>query len=267
MLDRIVDADRRVVVGQQIAQQLRDQARLLVDGDRRAALLAALPHVDPDLVEVIQVGEDVFLRSARRRGADDHAAAEAVLLAEFLDDAAQARALVAAVDLARDADVIDGRHEDQEAAGQRDVTGQARALRAERLLRHLDDDVLPFLQQLFDLRLGRPFLLVAIAGRRDRGLAAAPFRRRRRALGDRTVGTFGTRTIGTVGTLAPLAPVVVIVVLVVLVEIGDDVRDVEEAVALEADVDERRLHAGQDFRDPALVNVTDDAAVLFALDE
>ena len=50
------------------------------------------------------------------RGADDDAAAEVVLLAELLDDAAQAAALVAAVDLARDADVIDGRHEDQEAA-------------------------------------------------------------------------------------------------------------------------------------------------------
>ena len=85
---------------------------------------------------------------------------------------------------------------------------------------------------------------------------------------------------GTVGTRAPrhlahpvhpVAPcgtlVIVIVVLLVLVEVGDDVRHVEEAVALEADVDERRLHAGQDFRDPALVDVADDAAILLALDE
>ena len=47
----------------------------------------------------------------------------------------------------------------------------------------------------------------------------------------------------------------------------DDVGDVEEAVALEADVNERRLHAGQHLRHPALVDVADDAALPLALDE
>ena len=47
----------------------------------------------------------------------------------------------------------------------------------------------------------------------------------------------------------------------------DDFSDVEERVALEADVDERRLHPGQDLRDPALVDVADDAALILALDE
>ena len=47
----------------------------------------------------------------------------------------------------------------------------------------------------------------------------------------------------------------------------DHVRDVEEPVAFEADVDERRLHAGQDFVDPALVDVTDDPALVFPFDE
>ena len=55
--------------------------------------------------------------------------------------------------------------------------------------------------------------------------------------------------------------------LVELDERVDDVGDVEEAVALEAEVDEGGLHAGQHFRDPALVDVTDDAAVPLALDE
>ena len=55
--------------------------------------------------------------------------------------------------------------------------------------------------------------------------------------------------------------------LVELVQRVDDVGDVEEAVALEAEIDEGGLHAGQDFRDPALVDVADDAAVAFALDE
>ena len=47
----------------------------------------------------------------------------------------------------------------------------------------------------------------------------------------------------------------------------DDLRDVEERVALEPDVDEGRLHPGQDFRDPALVDVADHAALMLALDE
>ena len=41
----------------------------------------------------------------------------------------------------------------------------------------------------------------------------------------------------------------------------DDLVDVEERVLLEADVDERRLHPGQDVRDLAQVDVADDAAL------
>ena len=67
-------------------------------------------------------------------------------------------------------------------------------------------------------------------------------------------------------TGAPLAAaggrlVLVRLEAVELLEGGDDVGDVEEAVALETEVNERRLHAGQHFRDPALVEVADDAAL------
>src|SRR5581483_8176095 len=92
-------------------------------------------------------------------GADDHAAGETVRLAKFAHDAAEAAALVARFDLARDADVIHGRHEDEEPAGHRYVRGEARAFGAERLLYDLDDDLLAFFQEVLDLRLG----LVAIA--------------------------------------------------------------------------------------------------------
>ena len=47
----------------------------------------------------------------------------------------------------------------------------------------------------------------------------------------------------------------------------DHVRDVEEGVALQSDVDERALHARQHLRDSALVNVADRAALAVALDE
>src|SRR5436190_16541358 len=46
-----------------------------------------------------------------------------------------------------------------------------------------------------------------------------------------------------------------------------DFRDVEKRVAFEADVNKGGLHAGQHFRDPALVDVANHAALTFALDE
>src|SRR5262249_4481664 len=46
----------------------------------------------------------------------------------------------------------------------------------------------------------------------------------------------------------------------------DDLVDVEEAVSLQADVDERRLHPGQDVVDLPLVDVADDRATAAALD-
>ena len=55
--------------------------------------------------------------------------------------------------------------------------------------------------------------------------------------------------------------------LLELFERVDDVGDVEEAVALEAEVDEGRLHAGQDLADAALVDVADDAPLPLAFDE
>ena len=62
--------------------------------------------------------------------------------AVVLQDALETAALLLAGNLARDTDVIDGRHVDQEAAGQGDVGGDARAFLAERLLGNLNDDFL-----------------------------------------------------------------------------------------------------------------------------
>ena len=47
---------------------------------------------------------------------------------------------------------------------------------------------------------------------------------------------------------------------------ADDLVDVEEAVLLEADLDERRLHAGQDVVDAAEVDVAGDRAALRPLE-
>ena len=133
--------------------------------------------------------------------------------------------------------MVDRRHEDQEPSGQRHVAGEAGALGAERLLGDLHDHVLPFLEQFLDLRFG--LSLVALP------LLVSPL---------------------------PLSlhlhfRLSVVVAALELVKVADDVGDVEEAVALEADVDEGRLHAGQHLRDPALVDVADDAPIALALDE
>src|SRR5205814_9824422 len=47
----------------------------------------------------------------------------------------------------------------------------------------------------------------------------------------------------------------------------EHIVDVEEPVALQADVDEGRLHAGKELRDPAFVDVADDPALPLAFDE
>src|SRR4051812_24319814 len=218
----VVDADRLEVLGQQIAQQPGDDALLLEQHRRRARRLVALAHLGPDLVERIEVAEDVFLRPAAGRGADDHAAGEAVRLAELADDAAQPRPLLARFDLARHANVIDGGHEHQKPPGHGDVRGQARALGAERLLDHLDDDLLAFLEQFLDL-LGGPILAVALRAALVSAAAAVAVGAARR---------------------------LVVLVAGEFVEFGegvDDVGDVEETVALEAEIDERGLHAGEDL--------------------
>jgi hypothetical protein len=43
-----------------------------------------------------------------------------------------------------------------------------------------------------------------------------------------------------------------------------EVRNVKERIAFESDVDESRLHTGQNFHHAAFVNVADDALVLIA---
>ena len=207
-----------------------------------------------------------------RGGPDDDAAGEVVLLAELPDDAAQPAALVARFDLARDADVVDRRHEDEEAARDRRVTGDARALGAERLLHHLDQHLLPFLEELVDRRLPRPAacrpLGVAIAPARPPSLAGSRDRGRRRRAPRPSPGREASATLAiSASAVAAVLSASARLELLELLGGADDVRDVQEAVALEPEVDEGRLHAGQHLRDAALVDVADDAPIALALDE
>ena len=164
----------RIAWNSSVSRSRSSLATRLCSGRRTAGARddsVLLADLGPDLVEGLEVADDVFLGPAAGGGADDDAAGEAVLLAELADDAAQAAALVARLDLARDADVVDRRHEDQEPPGHRHVRGEPRALGAERLLDDLDDDLLPFLEEVFDLRLRAvaiASLAAVAAGRRCR---------------------------------------------------------------------------------------------------
>ena len=70
----------------------------------------------------------------------DEAAGERAL--GFADEPAEALTLLGRADAARNADVIDRRHVNQEAARERDVASDARALFAQRLLGDLHQDFL-----------------------------------------------------------------------------------------------------------------------------
>ena len=118
------------------------------------------------------------------------------------------RVALVVLEPARDAEALAVRDEDDEAAGERDLGREPRALRLHRVLDRLDEDLLAAAQEVLDL--------AAVA----------------RAL-----------------------------------ELGrDDLVDVEEAVLLEADLDERGLHAGEHVVDDALVDVPGDRALLGPLE-
>jgi hypothetical protein len=56
------------------------------------------------------------------------------------------------------------------------------------------------------------------------------------------------------------------IAVVVVFEIFEDVADVKEGIAVEADIDESGLHAGEDAGDSAFVDATDEGELFFALD-
>ena len=200
----MVDLGALEVAGEEIADDPQRQLGLLVDERRRLRGLRARLHRLPEPLQEDEVALDVLGRGALGGGADDDAA---FLDVELLDDVLQARAL-GVVEPARDAEALALRDEDEEAAGERDLGRQPRALRLHRVLDRLDEDLLAAGDQVGDL------------------------------------------------LAVPLA-----------LELGhDDLVDVEEAVLLEADLDERRLHPGQDVVDGAEVDVPGDRAALGPLE-
>ena len=199
----VVDECLLEVVGEEVARDAERQLGLLVDEGRRLGLLRFRLDRLPEALEKDEVSLDVLSGCAFGRGADDDAA---LLGCDGLHDVAEPDALVV-VEPARDAEALSAGDVDDEAAGDRDLGREPRALRLHRVLDGLDEDLLVALEEVLDL-----------------AAAAA-------------------------------------------LELGrDDLVDVEEAVLLEADLDERGLHAREDVVDGALVDVAGDRAALGALE-
>ena len=141
----------------------------------RAHLVLGADDLVPHLDEEADVGLELLPLHAVGDGADDEAGA---LRAHAVHQLAQAAPLAVALDAARDADVVDGGHEDQVAAGDGDVAGDAGPLGADGVLGDLDDDLLPFLEQVLDVLLlaGAALLVAAVAVVAVPAAAAAPSR-------------------------------------------------------------------------------------------
>ena len=133
-----------------IAQNALDQVQIVIDQRRRLRSIRTLLDLIPQADQEAQVRAQLLFARVLCRRANDKAAGG---LAFFADqNALQPLPLFVRPDLARHSDVVDRRHEDQKASGQRDVAGDARALLRDRLLGNLDQDLLPLLQQLGDDR-------------------------------------------------------------------------------------------------------------------
>jgi hypothetical protein len=191
--------------------------------------------------EVDVVADLLLGRPLGRRPHDE----PAPLGARAVHDRPQALALLVGRDAPRDPDAVDGGHEHEVAAGERQVGRDASALDPDRVLDDLDQDLLPLLDQFLD---GPPLL-------EARALAAAAL----------------------LAVAAVAVLVVVLVVAAVLAEqlahgvaaAAEDVARVQEGRFLDAaaEVDERRLHARKHAGDLALVDVADDPPLALSLDE
>ena len=208
LLERLarIDQDPRRFLGRHVAQHPLREVQILVDQRRRRNRARFLGQVAPQLGQVLDVVLHFALAGGLRHRADDEAAGEP-FRQQLLQLLAQHLALGLVLDALRDADMRVLRQVDQQPSGQADLRRQPRALGADRILDHLDQQRLALVQDALD----RPVFMAVLA-------------------------------------------------------VLPDVGDVQERGALESDLDERRLHSRQDARDPAQIDVADQAARAGALD-
>ena len=226
LVDVLVVGDDALRVGaREIAHDAQRQIVLRVEDRRRGLVGVALLDRGPDGREVADVGLEVGLAHAIAGRADDEAE---LRRPQALDDLAQSSSFLVGSDPARHTDAPRPGRQHEVPAGNRDVRRDARALRPDRLLRDLDDDLLTLVEDRVDARRGRAAAAASASASPTASAALAV-------------------VAGLEGALEVVA-------------------DVEEGRFFEADVDEGGLHAGEDARDAPLHDVADDALVALAFD-
>src|SRR5205085_1053254 len=149
----VVHANGCEIVRELIAQETLYEIEVFVRHRWRFLLLGGAAYVFPCADEITRVVAQVLFADADACGADDEAARRHFLsLAYVFDELAQALPLTVRLDLARDADVFDGRHIDKDATGQSDVRSDARAFGRNRLFGDLHEYLLPLAQEVCDHR-------------------------------------------------------------------------------------------------------------------
>src|ERR1700728_4772894 len=113
---------------------------------RRGTLLGTGANILPQVIEELHIAGDILFAAALRRGARNESTHRAGTLA--LQDSLQPQPLLVAADFSRYAHVFEGGHIHDITSWKRDVRGDARALLAKRFLADLNDDFLPFLEQI-----------------------------------------------------------------------------------------------------------------------
>jgi len=127
---------------------MRSTSQIVIDERRRLGGVRALFDLCPEVEQEAQVGAQLLFGCALGGGADDEPAGG---LAALVDkNALETLALLVGGDFAADADVGDGGHKDQEAAGKGNVRCDARALLGDGLLGDLDENLLAGFEQVAD---------------------------------------------------------------------------------------------------------------------
>src|SRR5437870_1608915 len=145
---------------------------------RRRRLLFALPaDVGPEVSKKTDILDKFFFTATFGRRTHDESTGEPVAM--LVDDSFQAQAFFIRSDFSRNADMIDSWHINKISARQRDVRRDARALFAERLFGHLNQDLLAFAKQFRDHRIRFRRIAVAapffgLSRRRSTSASTAP---------------------------------------------------------------------------------------------
>ncbi len=212
-----VDAHSRDRGARRVAQQAQRQRQILVHELAGLGVLGFLLDRFPELLQERHVGVQLLLRGTLGRRPHDVAAGRGLRGDQPLERRAQPLALGFGLDPRRHADAAAVRGHHEMPRRDRDVGGEARALRAERLLQYLHEQLLAVVHELADVRF-------AVVVRR---------------------------------------------IVFAAIDVGgaDDVGRMQERGAIEPEIDERGLHAGQHPRHLSFIDVADQPTAARAFDE